>query len=203
MRKIIAALAIAVLSTSPAMAQTSAAARAQQLEKLEEDLNSPDPNLRLAAFEVAMESSSLAMRRKALQISLGSADVGLKSIAIRYYFCDNSTVVLRHAYDNNANVNFKGLQSGQRTIQIRNCDPIRGHFQTFVDREYLPEETMKLGSFTGSSVNFDYWLTIGAIGRGSCSVSLTLNDDNDFVGPMSCEFNGRSFGPVAALIVTG
>src|SRR5687768_6063243 len=86
-----ALLASAVLVTSaswvaPASAQ-SAAARAQRLAKLEEELSSGDANLRLGAFEEAMTDPSIVVRNKALDISLASNDRNLRSAGLLYAVC--------------------------------------------------------------------------------------------------------------------
>lgn len=203
MKKIIAALAIATLTTAPAGAQTSAAARAQQLQKLEEDLNSPDPNLRLAAFEVAMESSSIAIRTKALTTALSSSDRNLAAIAARFHFCQNTNVRLAHGQPpSDPTSKYNGFRSGSQSFVIQNCDPNRGSFSTAgLPGSFFENRSARSGSFNGESANVAFMVWDGHV-KWECSATLRVDVDRNFSGTMACKDDARGFvmGPVAAKI---
>lgn len=199
MQKILIFLGIAAVVTSPAIAQISAAARAQQLQKLEEDLNSSDPNLRLATLEVAMESGSLAMKRKALDLALSSSDKTLRFTAMRYFFCENKLISLRFSPQQKRVSLFESLDSGQRSIEIRNCSPNLGQFQTVVGDRNGQIVTMP-GSFSSGSISFKFSLLEGS-STSTCNASLTINKERNFEGLMACNVAKWAYGPVAAVII--
>lgn len=75
--------AAVVLLAQPAFAQKiSAAERQQQLSKLVEDINSPDPALRVATFEAAIASNDRTIRRMAIEQGLNSKDQIMRETAL-------------------------------------------------------------------------------------------------------------------------
>lgn len=196
-------LGIVILSlTSTAAGQSSTAARAERLAKLEEDLNSPDPNMRLAALEVALESKSLAMRKKAISLALLSSDREVSSLAMRYYFCQNSTIRLVHspaAGDRFRGNSYDPLRSGVQSFMMQNCDPYKGTFSTIANPGIRRrEESGRMGSFAVNNVNINFALPSM---RWDCSARLAVDPEKNFSGTMACQSGGRNFGPVAARII--
>lgn len=203
MQKVIAVLAIATLTTSPVLAQTSAAARAQQLQKLEEDLNSPDPNLRLAAFEVAAESQSSALRERAFSIAFASSDSSLANIAVKFAICGNSSITIRHGYDRDSANMFNFMETGQSIINISNCSVADG--KADIVAQEVGGRVIDIGDLVmrGNSVNISYQLPYdGFYSRSGvvCSVSLARTEGAQLRGRLSCPRNPSPFGPVEALI---
>lgn len=186
------AILISVVA-SPAFAQTSAAQRAQQLAKLEEDMNG-DPNLRLAALEAAMESKSIALRTKALSLALASSDANLNAIAIRYKICGMSQILLHHGY-HDGNNGFNGFEAGQTAFQVKACDPLNGVGQV----EYLDPNgaRLRIGNLSVRSRSLSI---IFPIGGATCSADLTLDKSQMMVGRLGCPWRPTAFGPVEAKI---
>jgi hypothetical protein len=76
------------------LAQLTAAERAVELQRLHEELNSDNPFLRRAAFEIAMESADDLVQRLAIDAAMGGNDPDLQADALRAWLGRNERLSL-------------------------------------------------------------------------------------------------------------
>ena len=74
--------------------QLSAAERAAELERLHEELNSDNPFLRRAAFEIAMSGDDDLVQRLAIDAAMGGEDLDLQADALRAWLERNERLSL-------------------------------------------------------------------------------------------------------------
>ncbi len=86
----LAVTSLLLFDTSPVNAQTSAAemleqarARSRDMEELKAVLNGPDQNMRLATFDVMVNSGDGAMREVAIDLGMASADPLMQAMAFK------------------------------------------------------------------------------------------------------------------------
>ena len=191
--RILVLMLVSGIIVTDAHAQTSTQQRAQQLEKLEEDLNSPNPNVRLAALESAMQSSSPALRTKAISIGLSSSDPNLFQMAFRYKVCESKNFSISTQYVQDSNYKFDMLAKGMFTLRIISCDPVVG--TAVVTHNIGAADNSGTITFASKSINLDLVFkrlngdTIG------CTALMKLKADLLASGTMACSMGSRSYGP--------
>lgn len=198
--KALVASAVLVASTSwvsPASAQ-SAAARAQRLAKLEEDMSSDDANLRLGAFEEAMADPSIVVRNKALDLSLASTDRNLRSAGLLYSVCARQDLPIRYNSIATGNGFFRPL-TGLTIVPISGCDRGSGIFRTQVIPGRMGRPEIELGrlvgQISGTRLTFRFVIADDII----CEFSGSLVDAGFISGSMAClEEQRASSGAVPA-----
>ncbi len=86
----LAVSSLLLFDSSPVYAQTSAAemleqarARSRDMEELKAVLNGPDQNMRLATFDVMVNSGDGAMREVAIDLGMASADPLMQAMAFK------------------------------------------------------------------------------------------------------------------------
>ena len=136
-RVFVAVAALVFLSTSLAYAQhrggVSQAERQQQISKLIEDMNGPDPAVRIAAFEAAISGSDQTLLRVAMQQALASQEQLLKEAALREAFRGRRSMVLdlsiRPQDSDNPDVNsVLNAIGGRLEVYIFNFEASGGQF---------------------------------------------------------------------------
>lgn len=173
---------------SGTMAQSSTAARAERLAKLEEDLNSPDPNLRLAALEEAMQAKSAAMRTKAKSIALTSSDINLQSLALRYALCQSNQLTIqtyvveyRNVYGRVQSRPPAGMGGSVFTIQTVDCDVLSGKFTVPAKYDFRKPGS---GYVSGTSLTINFRVDSGG-GSSECIYQGSL-EKTDLIGILNC-----------------
>lgn len=191
-------------SPAPRPAGPSAAIVAQTLAKLEEDM-AADPNVRIAAFEEAMRSTSSAVRERAMSLAMAGTDAALVSLALRHRVCAAQNVTVMHGYPpegTRVSGSFNWLQAKQHGLVISQCDPVTGRFQVTYP-PLLQRATREQpapsgqGSVNRRSVQMFYPVSQGSTPQ-NCVLSLTLDQQKDLAGSLSCNDGGWTFGPVSA-----
>ena len=183
---------------SAGLAQTSSQQRVQQLEKLEEELNSPNPNVRLAAMEAAMQSESPAIRSRAMSIGLSSSDPTLFEIAVRAKVCSVDQTSISFATVSGSHSVFDDLNAGLLSIKIIKCDPNTG----------LSSITHNMGVSARSgtikvnqkSVNIDLSFYVPGGADIRCTSKMKFVEGLTAKGSLACSWQGATFGPTNAEI---
>jgi hypothetical protein len=131
-----AALLLSWISSSAFAQQRggiSQAERQQQIGKLIEDINGPDPAARIAAYEAAVSGGDQVLRRLAIQTGLSSQEQLLRESALRDSFTNRRSMVfdlsLRPQDASNPDVNsVLSAIGGRLEVYIFNFEPGGGQF---------------------------------------------------------------------------
>ena len=172
-------LMLPLLLASPSAGAASAAelleqarGKSRDLEELKSVLNGPDPNMRLATFEVMVASGDPTIREMALDTALTSTDAVLQALALK-------TVVLsQNAMQFYLEVDTSQPEEIQANAQkyLANTGNIYTQKITAVDPE---SGTFKLGSHqgqvSGTQVSFTYSYDKG---------TLQMEDETSLQGPV-------------------
>jgi len=203
--KIARLIAIVVLHMwcNAAHAQTSVSQRAQALQKLEEDLNAGDPNLRIAALEYAMENGSIAEKERAYRIAIASSDVVMKSLAIRYRICGSKRITLNypvppgHGPDGYAkNRGFISL-NGLTNLDVKKCDVQSGNLEVAIPLSgNAYEKSWGVANISGTEMKINFAFNLGSKWNANCDTLVSIRDGAVLKGRMSCNWHGEVFGPV-------
>ena len=197
-RKPLFILAVFGLATA-GLAQTSSQQRTQQLQKLEEDLNSPNANVRLAAMEAAMQSTSPAMRARAMAIGLTSSDPSIFQMALKYKICDTNPSSLAVKQIERSHSRFDPLKKGVITINLSKCDAATG--RSTISHNVTQYSNIGTMNFSGKTLNIDFSYKTGNSENSPkilCTTRLKFSRGLLATGTMACSSDGYTYGPVAA-----
>lgn len=194
-------LVAAVVSGSAAFAQSD---RVEQINRVTEGLNSPNPAVRIATLEDAARSGDRTLRQFALQQALGSSDLTLRSTALFIHMEQNPTILVElvsinlpendHGIDRAAE--FARDLAGAIDLQIRNFDPASGAFLVFstFSRVHSREGvTVHQGNLNGDRISYQVDLNGLGVSRGDCYGHLRLEGDGALMsGEIMCG-RGRTY----------
>lgn len=154
-----AAVAIGLFATpSVTYAQSSAAemleqarTRARDMEELKKVLNGPDQNMRLASFDIMVNSGDNAMREIAIDLGLASTDSLMQAMAFKEAIMGLESIVMNIEVDSsqpkeiqeNAE-KFLSSKGNVYTVYITGRDKAAGTFEIKRNK----------GQVSGTSVNF-------------------------------------------------
>lgn len=102
MRKVLCAFLVLVAGAASPAAQVqrggiSQAERQQQISKLIEDINGPDPAARISAYETAVSGTDRVLQRIAIQQGLSSSEQIIRESALKATFVDRGSLSLEVA----------------------------------------------------------------------------------------------------------
>ncbi len=175
-----------LVDATPACAQTSAAelleqarARSRDMEELKAVLNGPDQNMRLATFDVMVNSGDNAIREIAIDLGLASADPLLQGMAFREAFLSLDRVIMTLEIDKSqpesiqkAAQAYLDAKGNTYTMPIAEVDKKAGTFTIY---------SSYTGQVTGTSMNFTYNYDSG---------QLELIDETTIRGPIKIYSSG-------------
>ena len=201
----------------PALAQKAVGAalspseRREQLAKLTEGLNSPDPLERAAMLEATLQGEDLLARTIALQSALGSSDAIMRNYAatlilgrtqvmnIELSVPPDVQAQLDKAGDDAAKskvyqaytwlFRVLGTSSYQVSFAISNFDAATGRLKVACQGEPHPSgqaADWSVGQLIGSSLEFHAVCNFPGTYRNECSASLQLASGGVFAGKLSC-----------------
>lgn len=190
----------------PAVGQStdrSSAERAQRLAKIEEDLNSVDPNLRLATLEFVMENGSLAEQVKAMSICVLGSDRVTRDLAFRYGMSKVKTLAIRTgpgAVEPGArNANHPSAGPSAYTVAIEGFDVGAGSFVTRgVDGNYATARLAGSGQVLGNALSFSVGYSTGTQSNNVLVGSLGLRPDGTLAGTVN--MTGNAITPPLAAV---
>ncbi len=177
-----------LLDATVVRAQTSAAemleqarARSRDMEELKAVLNGPDQNMRLATFDVMVNSGDNAMREIAVDLGLSSADPLLQGMAFKEAFLSLDRVIMTLEVDTSqpekiqeaARV-YLDSKGNTYTMPIAKVDKKSGTFTIY---------SSYTGQVTGTGINFEYNYDSG---------QLELTDETTIRGPIRIYSSGYS-----------
>lgn len=184
--------------------KASAEQRAQTLQKLEDDINSDDPNIRLAALEYALENGSIAEKTKAYSSAFASSDVTLRAIAFTYKVCSAGRLSFQYTVPKGYGPNgfsmnevFNFLHGGTDII-LTSCD-----VQNASSDVSLPmtgnayQKSWGSGRFNGTNFTFNFVNAEGRNTNVTCNGVISLAQSSRTVGTLSCTNGRASLGPLA------
>ena len=164
---------VAVAQTSAAEMLEQARARAREMEELKAVLNGPDQNMRLAAFDVMVNSGDDAMRQVAVDTGLAAADPLMQAMAFKETILGLNRIVLSLEIDTSQpeSIQAKAQQYANANgytyeIPIIGVDKKTGIFKIY---------SSNTGQVNGLEVTFK---------NGYNSGTLTLVDETTIKGPV-------------------
>lgn len=162
---------------------------AQNLSKIDEDLNAADANVRLAAFNHIMASGSAVEKTKALNLAAKSVDQNLRSMALKYTLANIGVLyvyISEYKPEDAGNYLISGMKS-VFSIQITNFDLESGKFSTISlfrvggDAKLIIDDK---SSIIGTQVNisaYGSWSTSGS-GQYHIMINLKLKENGKLEG---------------------
>ncbi|MCH8488942.1 MAG: hypothetical protein LAT81_03290, partial [Oceanicaulis sp.] len=162
--------------------------RIEQINRVTEGLNSPNPAIRIVTLEEAMRSGDRTLRQFALQQALGSSDLTLRSTALSLHLEQDPTMLVEivsvampensRAYDRA--VDWAQGVAGAVDISIRGFDPQTGGFETFSSHSRVdPREGIatQTGNLSGDRLSFQVDVARSFGGSGECIGFLRLEGE--------------------------
>ncbi|MGE0622347.1 MAG: hypothetical protein AB7I04_02720 [Pseudomonadales bacterium] len=177
---LITALASTLLLT-PAPAGAASAAelleqargKSRDLEELKAVLNGPDPNMRIATFEVMVDSGDPTLREVAMDAALTSTDTVLQALALKMAVLAQSDVIFSLEIDTSQP---EDIRAQAATYLAQNGNLYRQKI-TGVDAETgIFKMGGHQGQVTGTQVNFQYSYDKG---------TLQMVDETTLQGPVT------------------
>ncbi len=152
---------------------------AQNLAKIDEDLNAADANVRLAAFNHVMEAGSAVEKTKALNMAAKSVDQNLRSMALKYALANIGVLyVYISEYKSNDNGGiFIDDMKGVFSIQITGFDLESGKFSTISLFSRRGEAKLLIddkSSIVGTLVNISAYGAWSSDGTGQYHITMSL-----------------------------
>lgn len=166
--------------------QLSAAERANELQRLHSELNSDNPFLRRAAFEIAMDSQDDLVQRLAIDAAMGGSDPDLQADALRAWLMRNERLSL-------------DLQLPDRPTDAQRDFFNRNEPAWFSVAQVSPT-SLRLSWRGSRTSNYDGGFVPGGlrVEAGDCRLDLRVVDRRQLAGTLSCGAD-RSLLATAAL----
>lgn len=154
--------------------QLSTAERATELERVHAELNSDNPFLRRAAFEIAMESEDDLVQRLAIDAAMGSEDLDLQADALRAWLQRNERLSL-------------DLQLPDRPTDAQRDFFNRNEPAWFTVLDLSPT-SLRLGWRGSRSSTYDGGFVPGGlrVDARECRLDLRVVDRRQLAGTLSC-----------------
>ncbi len=186
----------------------SASERREQLAKLNEGLNSPDPVRRLATLDEVLHGNDMLARQLAIETAFGSSDATMRNYAALLMVSKTQIMDLELSMptevqtrldktgddaDAKAKIQndygglFHLLGGGGRhmTFQLHDFDQDTGQFK--VTCQGVPKDgPTAVGQLSGGSLSFSARCLLPAYYDGECAASLQLGAQGVFAGTLSC-----------------
>lgn len=178
-----------VFALSSMAAYGQAADRAQQMQRVVDGINSPDPVTRMVTLEDALANGDKNLKRMAISTALASSDQTLRTAGVEAAFSQKPSFVIEFVSGVKDRMHFWDRSGGSIEVQVKDFDPATGGFlgtTPFAD-ENDDQRVYKAGAISGDRISFDvsvYELSTLAFCRGSVSAK---GGGTLLKGSMSCE----------------
>lgn len=171
----------------------SGAERQQQLARLLETLNSPDPTATIPLFEAVMQGCDATMRRLALRTALQSDDPVLQELAVAGLMASASSILVSieipEGTNNGYTDTFMASTGGGIEVLISEFDGSTGEFSTQVSGTEGDEPSGR-GAVQGRRISFNVDASPIYSAAGICRGFLSSGADNiTLEGRLACEYN--------------
>ena len=185
-------MVMALAVPSPARAQDSE--RAQQLRRVIDGLNSPDPVTRLVTLEEAMGSDDANLKRMAIGTALSSSDQTLRASAMSAALSEKPSFVVEitgtsEGRKHHISTILNGT-GGRIEASIVQFDRSTGAFLLTSSHSRHDEDGSHItrGAVSGDRISFDINIrNIHPSSKGYCRGSVRARDDTSvLIGRMSC-----------------
>lgn len=178
-----------VFALSSMSAYGQAADRAQQMQRVVDGINSPDPVTRMVALEDALANGDKNLKRMAISTALASSDQTLRTAGVEAAFSQKNSFVIEFTSGVKDKMSYWEKSGGLIEVQIKDFDPNTGAFMgstpfsTVIDNQkvYLP------GTVSGDRISF--YVNVGDLyaSRTTCKGSVSAKDGGTLMkGSMSC-----------------
>ena len=195
-------------SQPPVSAPVSSSERREQLAKISEGLNSPDPLRRMATLDSVLHDNDMLSRQLATQVALGSSDATMRDYAALLILSKTQIMNLelsmppevqakldKAGEDADAQSKVQNAYlwvfrylggSGRHTaFQLHDFNPDTGQFKVTCQGEPKDSPT-SVGQINGGSLEFRAVCDLINTYRNECAASLQLGAQGVFTGVLSC-----------------
>ncbi|MBV9749963.1 MAG: hypothetical protein JO157_14230 [Acetobacteraceae bacterium] len=203
----------AVLALWPALARSADAParspteRREELQRLSDDLNSPDPLKRLTTLDAVLQSNDLLAREIATRTALSSTDTEMRNYAALLLLSRTKVVNVElklplrlqgqvdEAKDDPAKLSAisrtirftwadQYTDGGVIAFQFHDFDLSAGTFKSTCENDPQPKDFD--GQITGAALQFRGQCAMRAGGTQMCSATMQLQPEGVFAGSFAC-----------------
>ncbi|MGI9328830.1 MAG: hypothetical protein ACR2PZ_26680 [Pseudomonadales bacterium] len=182
-----ALLTVLIWASPPVFAAPSVAevleqarAKSRDLEELKKVLNGPDANMRLATFEVMVDSGDETMRELAIDSGLASTDAMMQALAMKAIVLAQKSLSLSLEVDTSQ---AEEMQSRAKAYLEKNGSLYQAKITGVEAKDGVFKMSQYQGQVTGNQVNFT---------NGYDKGTLTLEDEATLKGPVTLYKGGYS-----------
>ncbi len=182
-----ALLTMLIWATPPVFAAPSVAevleqarAKSRDLEELKKVLNGPDANMRLATFEVMVDSGDETMRELAIDAGLASTDAMMQALALKAIVLAQKSLSLSLEVDTGQ---AEEMQTRAKTYLEKNGSLYQAKITGVEAKDGVFKMAQYQGQVSGNQVNFT---------NGYDKGTLTLEDEATLKGPVTLYKGGYS-----------
>lgn len=186
--------AVVLTVTSEAVAQdcpiSTGPERQQEMQRVLEELNSPNPTVSIPTFEIVMQGCDATMRRLALRTALQSDDPILQELAVSGFLSGSASIIVYLELPEDANsyaVRFMTDSGGRIEVMISGFEASTGTFGARIAGGNSDETTGR-GTVIGRRISFDADASHVYSSARTCRGVLSGESESaSLVGTLACD----------------
>jgi|TARA_R110002051_G_scaffold273714_2_gene334378 hypothetical protein len=170
------------------VANAQAADRAQQMQRVVDGLNSPDPVTRMVTLEDALANGDKNLKQIAISTALASSDQTVRTAAVEAAFSQKPSFVIEFVAGPEGKMDYWESTGGSIEVQIKDFNKDTGTFMgtTPYATSRDKQRVYKLGAISGDRISFD--VSVGGFAGDNCRGSVSAKDGGTLMkGTMSCD----------------
>lgn len=178
----------AVLAVAAA-AQAQSGERAQEMQRVVDGLNSPDPVTRMITLEDVMERGDRNLKRVAISTALGSSDQTLRTAGVEAAFSQKPSFVIEFVAGKEGYLRYWERSGGSIEVLISQFDADSGTFlaHTPYSRRENGQTVAFPGALSGDRISFHVDISDLYLHGHACRGSVSARDGGTLMkGTMSC-----------------